>query len=119
MTEVDFRINSKKGRKPKGAKITLNQIDNVNSAIHVSNIILHLKCTSSEIAIYKNLRIYTPKSESESESESKAEFESESESESETESVHETKRKSPFGPKLSTETELSYLRQTDNIAVSR
>ena len=34
MTEVDFRMNSKKGRKPKGAKITLNQIDNVNNAIH-------------------------------------------------------------------------------------
>jgi hypothetical protein len=57
MTDSDCKTNSKKGRKPKGAKITLKQIDNVNSAIHVSNIILHLKCTSTDIAVHKKRRI--------------------------------------------------------------
>jgi hypothetical protein len=56
MTDSDCKIYSKKGRKPRGAKITLN-IDNVNSAIHVSSIVLHLKCTSNDITVCKKRRI--------------------------------------------------------------
>jgi hypothetical protein len=42
----------KKGRKPKGGKLILNQIDNTSKSNIITNIILHLKCTIDDLDLF-------------------------------------------------------------------
>jgi hypothetical protein len=47
-------IVMKKGRKPKGGKLTIKQSDKVEKFNQVTNIILHLKCNMHNLELYNN-----------------------------------------------------------------
>lgn len=60
---VEVKVPKKRGRKPKGGKIVSANINNDNIVIQEPNIILHLKCRSSDIINNDNLLSnvkYTP-----------------------------------------------------------
>lgn len=44
----------KKGRKPKGGKLIVKPVDTQEQAVPLENIILHLKCSSKDLAEYNN-----------------------------------------------------------------
>jgi hypothetical protein len=46
--------DKKKGRKPKGAKLVVKPADNVEQQVPLENVILHLKCSSKDLAEYNN-----------------------------------------------------------------
>ena len=46
--------SKKRGRKPKGGKLILKQPDNCDNAKPVSNVILHLRCSSKDLDEYNN-----------------------------------------------------------------
>ena len=54
MTKEDVlnKVIIKKGRKPKGGKIIIKQNDNIEKFNKLTNIILHLKCSSSDLDAY-------------------------------------------------------------------
>lgn len=63
ITSVEVKVPKKRGRKPKGGKIVSANINNDNIVIQEPNIILHLKCRSSDIMNNDNLLSnvkYTP-----------------------------------------------------------
>jgi hypothetical protein len=47
-------ISKKRGRKPKGGKLTIKQPDNNSAPIQIANIILHLKCSLHDLCDYNN-----------------------------------------------------------------
>ena len=56
-------ILKKRGRKPKGGKIIIKPIDNIINLSQISNIILHLKCSLSDLNVYnihQNQQITNP-----------------------------------------------------------
>ena len=53
--EPTIKIPKKRGRKPKGGKIITNIIEKNITPAREMNIILHLKCNSSDINEKKNL----------------------------------------------------------------
>jgi hypothetical protein len=46
--------DKKKGRKPKGAKLVVKPADNAEQQVALENVILHLKCSSKDLAEYNN-----------------------------------------------------------------
>jgi hypothetical protein len=59
----EIKVPKKRGRKPKGGKIIVTNSNNDNVIIHEPNVILHLKCRSTDIIdndnIFSNVK-YTP-----------------------------------------------------------
>lgn len=52
-TNIENEVVSKKrGRKPKGGKLTIKQPDNNSAPIQIANIILHLKCSLHDLCDY-------------------------------------------------------------------
>ena len=51
---MEEQIITKKGRKPKGGKLTLLQSDKVEKFNQVTNIILHLKCNMHDLEVYNS-----------------------------------------------------------------
>jgi hypothetical protein len=49
-------IPKKRGRKPKGGKLVVKESDPVSPLAHVNNVILHLKCSLSDINVYNEDR---------------------------------------------------------------
>ena len=49
-------IPKKRGRKPKGGKLVVKESEPVSQLAHVNNVILHLKCSLSDINIYNEER---------------------------------------------------------------
>lgn len=48
------KVQIKRGRKPRGGKISINQTNLINKYDQVTNIILHLKCTLLDLDVYNN-----------------------------------------------------------------
>ena len=49
-------VPKKRGRKPKGGKLVVKESEPVSQLAHVNNVILHLKCSLSDINIYNEER---------------------------------------------------------------
>jgi hypothetical protein len=60
LVEEQQKIPKKRGRKPKGGKISSKQSDDTNEIITPENIILHLKCNISDIKNNNSQLIYDP-----------------------------------------------------------
>ena len=56
---IEAKIYKKRGRKPKGGKIIINQPPVINIPINTHNIILHLKCTENDLKKSNNSSILT------------------------------------------------------------
>lgn len=55
--EQEEDTQKKRGRKPKGGKITAKPIDDVAQPTPIANIILHLKCSMNDLEDYNNRQI--------------------------------------------------------------
>ena len=51
-TDFSENNNKKRGRKPRGGKLILRNIENANTRPNVSNVILHLKCSMHDLSDY-------------------------------------------------------------------
>jgi len=63
-TEKELIVPKKRGRKPKGGKLSNKEDNNANEILPPENVILHLKCNISEIddqITSKNILDYNPK----------------------------------------------------------
>ena len=48
-------VHKKRGRKPKGGKISTKQIYEESEKANISNVILHLKCSSQDLIDHQNV----------------------------------------------------------------
>lgn len=58
--EEEEVVHKKRGRKPKGGKILTKQISEENETTNISNVILHLKCSSQDLIDNQNIITYNP-----------------------------------------------------------
>jgi hypothetical protein len=62
MEQLNDKVYKKRGRRPKGGKVVKNEKKNIDNNINKKNIILHLKCKTSDLKNnqFKNMIDYNP-----------------------------------------------------------